>query len=150
MAWGLASPEQAMAILDKMQALAMADPVPTKVTSQPYGSAFIAIENRLAGIPHYHTSAAWLWLGAWHVAALVRTGRLIEAQTLLERMSTVIVQDGTVHEVYGEDGRYLSTRWYTSEAPLTWSASLFIYAYSLYQAAIRQDRVTSWPEAISE
>jgi GH15 family glucan-1,4-alpha-glucosidase len=84
------------------------------------------------------------------VAALVRTGRLIEAQTLLERMSIVIVQDGTVHEVYGEDGRYLSTRWYTSEAPLTWSASLFIYAYSLYQAAIRQDRVTSWPEAISE
>lgn len=149
-AWGLASPEQAMAILDKMQALAMADPVPTKVTSQPYGSAFIAIENRLAGIPHYHTSAAWLWLGAWHVAALVRTGRLIEAQTLLERMSTVIVQDGTVHEVYGEDGRYLSTRWYTSEAPLTWSASLFINAYSLYQAAIRQERVTSWPEAISE
>jgi hypothetical protein len=26
-------------------------------------------------------------------------------------MSTVIVQDGVVHEVYGEDGRYLSTRW---------------------------------------
>jgi GH15 family glucan-1,4-alpha-glucosidase len=149
-AWGLASPEQAAAILDRMRAWAMADPVPTKVTSQPYGSAFIAIENQLAGIAHYHTSAAWLWLGAWHVAALVRTGRLAEAEMLLERMSKVIVRDGAVHEVYGEDGRYLSTRWYTSEAPLTWSASLFIYAHSLYQEAIGQSQVVSWLETISE
>lgn len=149
-AWGLASPDQAQTILDKMQALSMANPVPTQVTSEAYGSAFVAIENRLAGIPHYHTSAAWLWLGAWHVAALVRTGRLAEAHTLLERMSTAIVQDGVVHEVYGTDGRYLSTRWYTSEAPLTWSASLFIYANSLYQAAVKQHQAESWPEAISE
>jgi GH15 family glucan-1,4-alpha-glucosidase len=148
-AWGLATPDQATSILDKMRAMNMADPVPTKVTNQHYGSVFIAIENRLAGIPHYHTSAAWLWLGAWHVAASVRTGRLAEAQMLLERMSNVVVQDGVVHEVYGEDGRYLSTRWYTSEAPLTWSASLFIYAHSLYQAA-KQQQAESWPEAISE
>ncbi len=134
-AWGLASPDQAASILDKMEALGMADPVPTKVTSEQYGAAFIAIENRLAGIPHYHTSAAWLWLGAWHVIALVRAGRLAEAYTLLSRMSAVIVRDGVVHEVYGENGRYLSTRWYTSEAPLTWSAGLFIYAQAVYQRA---------------
>ncbi|MCB8943081.1 MAG: ClbS/DfsB family four-helix bundle protein [Ardenticatenaceae bacterium] len=134
-AWGLASPAQAARILDTMAWWRMAEPVPTQVTNQPYGSAFIAIENRLAGIPHYHTSAAWLWLGAWHVAALVRTERLAEAHTLLERMSQVIARDGVVHEVFGEDGRYLSTRWYTSEAPLTWSASLFIYAQFLYYQA---------------
>ena len=102
-AWGLALPVQAAVILDKMAALGMAYPIPTQVTSQPYGSAFIAIENRLAGIPHYHTAAAWLWLGAWHVAALVRTRRLAEAHELLERMSAVIVRDGVVHEVYGVD-----------------------------------------------
>jgi hypothetical protein len=50
-------------------------------------------------------------------------------------MSHVIVRDGVVHEVYGANGRFLSTRWYTSEAPLTWSASLFIYAHSLCQVA---------------
>lgn len=137
-AWGLASPAQAASILDKMAALGMADPVPTQVTSEPYGSAFVAIENRLAGIPHYHTKAAWLWLGGWHVAALVRTGRLAEANALLERMSAVIVQDGVVHEVYGENGRFLSTRWYTSEAPLTWSASMVVYAQALYQRAVAQ------------
>ena len=135
-AWGLASAEQTNVVLDKMKALGMADPVPTQVTNQPYGSAFIAIENRLAGIPHYHTAAAWLWLGAWHVAALVRSGRLGEAHELLERMSAVIVRDGAVHEVYGENGRYLSTRWYSSEAPLTWSASMFVYAQALYQRAV--------------
>jgi hypothetical protein len=47
-----------------------------------------------------------------------------------------IAQDGVVHEVYGQDGRYLSTRWYTSEAPLTWSASLFIYADAYYWRAV--------------
>jgi glycogen debranching enzyme len=136
-AWGLALPEQAALILDKMDALGMAYPVPTQVTSQPYGSAFIAIENRLAGIPHYHTAAAWIWLGAWHVAALVRSGRLAEAYELLERMSAVIVRDGVVHEVYGKHGHHLSTRWYTSEAPLTWSASMFVYAEAMYQRAAR-------------
>jgi hypothetical protein len=61
---------------------------------------------------------------------------LAEAGQLLERMSLAIVENGVVHEVYGEDGRFLSTRWYTSEAPLTWSASLFIYADAYYKRAV--------------
>jgi GH15 family glucan-1,4-alpha-glucosidase len=136
-AWGLASPAQAHAILDVMAAAELADPVPTQVTNQPYGTAYIAIENRLAGLPHYHTSAAWLWIGGWHVIALVRVGRLQEARELLARMSAVIARDRVVHEVYGRDGRYLSTIWYTSEAPLTWSASMFIYAYAMYERAVK-------------
>jgi hypothetical protein len=139
-AWGLASPEQANCILDRMKAFKMAEPVPTQVTNRPYHESFIALENRLAGIPHYHTSAAWLWLGAWHVVALARNNRLEEAQELLDRMSTVIVRDGVVHEVYGLDGRYLSTLFYTSEAPLTWSASLFIYAHAYYERAVEAAR----------
>ena len=132
-AWGLATPAQADAILDRMAAWEMAEPVPTQVTSEPYGAMFVALENRLAGIPHYHTEAAWLWLGAWHVVALSRSGRLEEACHLLERMAAVIVRDGVVHEVYGRDGEPLSTRWYSSEAPLTWSASLFVYACQVYR-----------------
>ncbi|MCB8959960.1 MAG: hypothetical protein H6651_06580 [Ardenticatenales bacterium] len=132
-AWGLATPAQANAILDRMAAWDMAEPVPTQVTSEPYGPQFVALENRLAGIPHYHTEAAWLWLGAWHVVALSRSGRSAEAGHLLERMATVIVRDGVVHEVYGRDGQPLATRWYSSEAPLTWSASLFVYACQIYR-----------------
>jgi hypothetical protein len=110
----------------------MANPVPTQVTHRSYPSKYVAIENRLGGIPHYHTSAAWLWLGAWHVIALARMGRLAEAETLLYRISEVIVRDGAVHEVYDTSGQYLSTFWYTSEAPLTWSAAMVIYAYHVY------------------
>ena len=132
-AWGLAAHDQANAILDNMRRMEMAVPVPTQVTDKPYGSQHIAIENRLGGIPHYHTLASWLWLGAWHVVALVRIGRLAEAQELLDRMDRLIVRDGVVHEVYGEDGRPLKSLWYSSEAPLTWNAGVFVFAHSTYK-----------------
>ncbi|HID54177.1 MAG TPA: hypothetical protein EYP41_19325 [Anaerolineae bacterium] len=132
-AWGLTTPKQADSILDKMEIFDMADPVPTKPANRSYGRANIAWENWLGGIGHYHTSAAWLWLGSWHVIALTRVGRLDEARTLLERMQAVIIRDGVVHEVYNTDGRPLKTFWYESEAPLTWSASMFVYAWSVYQ-----------------
>ncbi len=132
-AWKLATPPQAHAILDNMTGFGMAEPVPTKCTNRDYGRDFIAFENRLGGIAHYHTSAAWLWLGSWHVIALVRSGRLDEAGRLLDRMRRVIVRDGVVHEVYGENGHYLKTRWYESEAPLTWSAALFVYASAVFR-----------------
>ncbi|MBK8901986.1 MAG: hypothetical protein IPM53_12435 [Anaerolineaceae bacterium] len=130
-AWGLATEEQSHAILDAMKRIGMANPVPTQVVSYGYRRRDVAVENHLARIPHYHTSAAWLWLGGWHTIALVRMGRQAEAEELLLRMSKAIVQDGVVHEVYGKNGRYLSTFLYTSEAPLTWNASMVIYAFSI-------------------
>lgn len=132
-AWGLTTPAQAHAILDNMNQFKMAEPVPTQVVHRAYPAKFIALENRLGGLAHYHTSAAWLWLGAWHVIALARMERLAEAEALLYRISTVIVRDGAVHEVYAPDGHYLSTFWYTSEAPLTWSAGMVVHAAQVYQ-----------------
>ena len=130
-AWGLATEEQSRAILDAMERMGMANPVPTQVVSYGYRRRDVAVENHIARIPHYHTHAAWLWLGGWHAVALVRAGRPSEANELIARMSKAIVQDGVVHEVYGKDGRFLSTSLYTSEAPLTWSASMVIYAFSV-------------------
>jgi GH15 family glucan-1,4-alpha-glucosidase len=127
--WDLATPAQAHSILDKMNEFGMADPVPTQVTHQAYPEKLIAFENRLAGIPEYHTHAAWMWLGAWHIVALARMGRLVEADAMLQRTAQIIVRDGVVHEVYGRDGHYLSTFWYTSEAPLTWNAGMLVFAY---------------------
>ena len=135
-AWGLASTEQSHAILDRVQQLGMADPVPTQVTDRTYGSKYIAIENRLGGIPHYHTSAAWLWLGGWHVVALTRMSRLAEAKAVLDRIDGLIVRDGVVHEVFGSNGRPLKSFWYSSEAPLTWSAGVIVYAHSYYQRGL--------------
>jgi glycogen debranching enzyme len=132
-AWELTTPSQAHAILDKMAEFGMADPVPTRVTHRPYPFKFIALENRLGGVGNYHTSSAWLWLGGWHIIALTRMERLAEAETLLYRLAKVIVRDGAVHEVYAPNGLYLASFWYTSEAPLTWSAGLVAHAYHVYQ-----------------
>jgi len=137
-AWEMTTPAQAHSILDKMNEFDLANPIPTQPVHRSYPTKFIALENRLGGIAHYHTSAAWLWLGAWHVIALARLERLVEAETLLYRISKVIVRDGAVHEVYTPDGRYLSSFWYTSEAPLTWSAGMVVHASYVYQRHIAE------------
>ena len=78
----------------------MAEPVPTRVTYPSYPRQLIALENILGGMANYHTSASWLWIGAWHIIALVRTGHLEEAQKLVSRILGVIVQDRQVNEVH--------------------------------------------------
>ncbi len=142
-AWNMTSSEQAHSILDKMNEFEMASPVPTRTPHRPYPNKFIAIENRLGGIANYHTSAAWLWLGAWHVIALTRMGRPVEAETLLRRISQVIVRDGAVHEVYAPNGHYLTSFWYTSEAPLTWSAGMVVYAHYVYHRHLANQKTQS-------
>ncbi|MFQ5577824.1 MAG: hypothetical protein ACE5G8_12650 [Anaerolineae bacterium] len=144
-AWGMASPQQAHSILDKMDEFNMARPVPTQVVHHTYPKRFIALENRLGGIGHYHTTAAWLWLGAWHVIALTRMERLSEAEELLFRIARVIIRDGAVHEVYDPGGHYLSTLWYTSEAPLTWSAGMVAHAYHVYQRWLQGQPIYTLP-----
>ena len=128
-AWGLASTEQANSIVDALIITGMASPVPTKVAYPSYPLHLIAIENRLAGVANYHTDAAWLWIGAWHVIALARIGRFEEAHGILSRIAEVIVRDQQVHEVYSPDGKPLSSFWYKSESPLSWNAGMVVYAY---------------------
>lgn len=132
-AWGLATEEQAYLILDRIAEFNMADPVPTKATYPSYPNRLIAIENRLGRIGFYHNDAAWLWLGAWHVIALSRVGRLQAAEECLDRISSLIVRDGAVHEVYAPDGRFVSGFWYNSEAPFTWSAGMVVYANYVFK-----------------
>lgn len=128
-AWGLATPEQGGAILDALAAAGMAEPVPTRAAYPAYQRQDIALENRLGRLANYHTEAAWLWIGAWHLIALCRLGREAEARQLLGRIVTVVTRDQQVHEVYGPDGQPLSSFWYTSEAPLVWNAGMLVYAF---------------------
>jgi GH15 family glucan-1,4-alpha-glucosidase len=127
-AWGLTTPEQSKRILQAVDLAGMATPVPTRVTSSAYRRELIAIENVLGGMPHYHSEAAWIWLGAWHVIAEARCGDLGKARELLSRIAAIIVRDKQVNEVYGKNGKPMSSRWYKPEAPLTWNAGMFIYA----------------------
>ena len=126
--WGLATPEQSKQILQALELAGMGAPVPTRVTSSAYPRQLVAIENVLGGMAGYHSEAAWIWLGAWHVIAEARCGDLVKAKELLSRISAVIVRDKQINEVYGKNGQPMSSLWYKSEAPLTWNAGMFIYA----------------------
>jgi GH15 family glucan-1,4-alpha-glucosidase len=135
-AWGLSSTEQANSILDALIITGMANPVPTKVAYPSFPLDLIALENRLGGVANYHTDAAWLWIGAWHVVALARARRADEAHGILSRIAEVIVRDQQVHEVYGPNGKPLSSFWYKSESPLSWNAGMVVYAYYVLEQFI--------------
>jgi GH15 family glucan-1,4-alpha-glucosidase len=138
-AWELASPEQAGSILEVMAEARIADPIPTRVVYPSYSRSLIAIENVLAGIGNYHTEAAWLWIGAWHVIALIKADHMDEAQRLITRITEIIVRDRQVNEVYGPDGKPLSSAWYKSESPLTWNAGMVLYAYKIFETQPRAE-----------
>lgn len=132
-AWDLVTPIQGETILAAMTRFGMDTPVPTQAMHGDYPRRSTAIENRLAGIPEYHIQGAWLWLGAWHVIANVYLDRAQEAEALLERIMAVVRWDGGVFEVIGKDGRFLSTLWFSAEAPLSCSAGMVVYAYHVLQ-----------------
>lgn len=134
-AWGLATPEQSENILWAMETAGMSRPVPTRCTDTPYPAELIAIENMLGGMGNYHTEAAWLWLGAWHVIAWAQCGNLAKAQEVLSQLSGVIVKHRQIHEVYGTNGEPLASRWYKPEAPLIWNAGMFVYACRFFEEA---------------
>ena len=138
-AWGLASPEQAESILKVMAEARMGEPVPTRVAYPSYPRSLIAIENILAGMANYHTEAAWLWIGAWHVVAAARAKRMDEAQELIARITEIIVRDRQVNEAYGPNGKPLSSIWYKSESPLTWNAGMVLYAFKVFETRPRTE-----------
>lgn len=138
-AWGLTKPEQAESILKVMEEARMSEPVPTRVTYPSYPRQLIALENLLGGMATYHTSASWLWIGAWHIIALVRAGHMEEAHELVARILAVIVRDRQVHEVHAPNGAPLSSMWYTPEAPLTWNAGMVMYACHIFESKRQEE-----------
>ncbi|HLF74211.1 MAG TPA: glycoside hydrolase family 15 protein [Anaerolineales bacterium] len=142
-AWGLAKPEQAESLLKVMEEAGMAQPIPTRVVYPSYPLELIALENLLGSLPNYHTDASWLWLGAWHVIALVKTGHLDKAQQLMARITEVIVREKQVNEVHAPNGQPLSSLWYKSESPLTWNAGMIIYASHIFESERSQTGVLS-------
>ena len=138
-AWGLASSEQTERILSILEDARMTEPVPTRVAYPSYPPDLIAIENRLGGLANYHTEASWLWIGAWHLIALVQNNEMEQAQQVLERIVDVVVRDRQVNEVHGPDGKPLSSIWYKAEAPLTWNAGMILYAYQIYEKQVKAE-----------
>jgi len=132
-AWGLTDDKESQSILDYAKEMRMSDVVPSRVTDREYAFYQVGPEMRIAGIPHYHTSCSWMWIGGWHAVACLRAGREEEAQGIVDRMLATVERDRTVFEVHTKEGEPLATRLYHSEEPLSWNAAMILYAYNLVE-----------------
>ncbi len=130
-AWGLTTKKQSYAILDYADKEEMNVPVPSRVTDREYPFYLVGPEMWIAGIPNYHTSCSWMWIGGWHAVANQKVGRHQKAQEIVDQMLATVARDGTVYEVHAPTGEPLSTRLYHSEEPLSWNAAMILYANSV-------------------
>lgn len=134
-AWGLTNREQSLRILEYARKKGMSAVVPSRITDREYPWYQVGPEMWIAGIPHYHTSCSWMWVGGWHVKACLVQGLVEEAQEYVDRMLATVDRDRTVYEVHRADGVPLATRLYHSEEPLSWNAAMLLYAYDSLEEA---------------
>lgn len=130
--WGVASEEQARSIHTEISARGL-DRVPLTTNGPAYPGRHIHPLARLIAIPRYHNGLSWLWMGCADAVARERLGLHAEAQAELERISSLVVRDRTVHEIYSPDGKPYSQPLYTSEHPFAWSAGMIVWALSRHK-----------------
>ena len=82
----------------------------------------------LAGIPDYHRTLIWPWLGTLHAVNKHRRGNRDAALADLARIGEWYVQRNAVAEVYDDEGKPVSRRFYQAEVPFAWNAGLYVYA----------------------
>ena len=82
----------------------------------------------LAGIPDYHRTLIWPWLGTLNAVAKGRLGDRAGALADLARIGDWYVRGNAVNEVYDTEGRPLSRFFYHAEVPFAWNAGLYVYA----------------------
>lgn len=132
-AWGLTNADQSRSILDYAELKHISRVVPARVTDRSYPFYQVSPLMWLAGIPNYHTSCSWMWIGGWHAVACERAGRSERAREIVQKMLETVDRDRTVFEVHAPDGKPLAKVLYHSEEPLSWNAAMILYAHSVVQ-----------------
>ncbi len=82
----------------------------------------------LVGIPDYHRTLIWPWLGTLNAVNKFRLGLREAAMTDLARIGVWYVRGRAVNEVYTPDGIPVARRIYHAEVPFAWNAGLYVYA----------------------
>ena len=89
--FGVADKRRADAILKHFDKIGMARPYPTKallsiITQGKYDWRDYYRKNRL-NLPNcYHNGGIWPMIGGWHALALVKSGKVLSAKKILERL----------------------------------------------------------------
>jgi glycogen debranching enzyme len=102
--------------------------VPSECVHPLYPKKLISSQVKLIGLEDYHNGVSWLWLGCINALAKDKLGMKKEALSLLERISSIIIESNGVYEIYEETGEPVNRFIYKAEFPFAWSAGLFVYA----------------------
>lgn len=129
----VASPVQEKRILDYMKQVGIADPYPVRVLhpviypgNKDWREYY---RNNNLNIPEqYHNGGIWPFVGGFYVAALVKAGRLDEAERQLQKLAEV--------NQLGVEGQWEFNEWChgRSGQPMgyphqAWSAGMYLFAY---------------------
>ena len=129
----VASPVQARKILDYAHEVGLNEPYPIQVLypvihpNDRDWRHYFWVRN-LNQPHHYHNGGIWPFVGGFYVAALVKAGRLAEAERQLARLAELnsLGRQGPWEfneRFHGLSGRPMGF------AGQSWSAAMYIYAY---------------------
>jgi glycogen debranching enzyme len=125
---GVAPSDRANRLLDHLDRIGAADPFPSKTIDPPIfpGDSDWREHNlwRQLNVPYqYQNGGIWPFIGALHVAALVKAGRSSEAKVLAERLVAVCTGEPRFPEwLHAKTGRSMG------EIHQAWSASGLLFA----------------------
>ncbi len=126
--FGVASEEQARAILRFIAARGLDRDTPLRTCDPVYPFWQVFPFYFLAGIPDYHRTLIWPWLGTLNAVNKFRLGHPDTAVADLARIGAWFVARNAVGEVYERDGMLVNRRFYQAEVPFAWHAGLYVYA----------------------
>ncbi len=137
----VANPAQEKRILDYLHQVGIAEPYPVRVLHpviHPGNKDWREYyRNNNLNLPEqYHNGGIWPFVGGFYVAALVKAGRLAEAQHQLEKLAEVNRQGVDTEWEFNEwcHGRSGRPMGYPHQA---WSAGMYVFAYQ----CVEQGRV---------
>jgi glycogen debranching enzyme len=126
--FGAATEAQARRILGYIAAQGLDTATPLVTCHPVYPSWQVFPLYFLAGIPDYHRTLIWPWLGTLNAVNKYRLGDRDGALADLSRIGEWYIRSNAVNEVYERTGTPVARFFYHAEVPFAWNAGVYIHA----------------------
>lgn len=126
--FGVATPDQSRKIMRFIAEHDLDGSTPLRTCYPVYSPYQVFPFYYLAGIPDYHRTMIWPWLGTLNAVNKHRLGDRLLALADLSRFGAWYVRDNAVSEVYDQQGRPVTRRFFYAEVPFAWNAGVYVYA----------------------
>ena len=128
-AFEMATPEQSRKIYEFIDSHNLNRiPVSTYYQSSPGQGKYEDVYTR-ALFPYYNPKNIFGWWGPREVIGRLKIGDIDGATKDLNKLSSIIVRNGSTFEVVNDQGDPVDYRFYKSERSPAWAAGMFIYAH---------------------